>query len=94
MSRQSAVKIGIPSVANRGVPAVNDLGYGHLVFEVCDLYRAIEEVQRFGGDLQGEVTYFGTEKRPHMTVYARNTDNNILVLEQPSISGKRSLKWF
>lgn len=94
MSRQSAAKIDIPSVANRRVTAVNDLGFGHLVFEVCDLYQTIKEVQRFRGGLQGEVTNLGTEERPHLIVYARDTEDNILELEQPSIAGKRSMNWF
>lgn len=94
MSRQFAVKIYIPSVANWDVPAVNDLGYGHLVFEVCDLYQTIEEVQWFGGGLQGEVTNLGTEERPHLTAYVRDNEDEILELEQPSIAGKRSSNWF
>lgn len=70
-------------IVDRGVPAVNDTGYSHLAFEVCDLYQTIEQVQRFGGGLQGEVTNFGTEEWPHLIVYARDNEGNILELEQP-----------
>lgn len=74
------------TTAKRGVPVVNDPGFGHLAFEVRDLYETIEEVRRCGGSLQGEVTNFGTEERPHLIVYARDNEGNILELEQPSIT--------
>ena len=72
--------------AERGIPAVNDPGFGHLAFEVCDLQQTIEKVLRFGGGLQGEVTNFGSEERPQLIVYARDREGNILELEQPSTS--------
>ena len=72
------------TTCDRGVPAVNDPGYGHLAFEVCDLYQTIEKLLQFGGDLQGDVTNFGTEERPHLIVYARDREGNLLELEQPS----------
>lgn len=73
------------TTVERGFPAVNDPGYGHLAFEVPDLYQTIEEVKRFGGSLQGEVTNFGTEERPHLIIYARDSEGNILELEQITI---------
>ena len=73
------------TAGERGIPAVNDPGYGHIAFEVRDLYQTIELVQRFGGSLQGEVTNFGTEARPHLIVYARDLEGNILELEQPPV---------
>jgi glyoxylase I family protein len=77
------------TTADRGIPAVNDPGYGHLAFEVCDLYQTIEKLLWFGGALQGEVTNFGTEERPHLIVYARDREGNILELEQSSIGESR-----
>ncbi|MCJ8335739.1 MAG: VOC family protein [Epibacterium sp.] len=71
---------------DRGLPAVNEPGFGHLAFEVSDLYQTIDEVRRCGGDLQGQVTNFGTEERPHLIVYARDNEGNILELEQSSIT--------
>ena len=72
--------------AHRSRPAVNDPGYGHIAFEVCDLNETIEQVLRFGGALQGQITNFGTKERPHLIVYARDNEGNILELEQPSAS--------
>lgn len=73
------------ATGERGIPAVNDPGYGHMAFEVRDLYQTLELLQRFGGSLQGEVTNFGTEARPHLIVYARDREGNILELEQPPV---------
>lgn len=75
--------------APRGRPAVNDPGYGHLAFEVCDLTQTIDLVLRFGGALQGKVTNFGSEVQPYLIVYARDSEGNILELEQRSVSGRR-----
>ncbi|MEM7472937.1 MAG: VOC family protein [Pseudomonadota bacterium] len=69
---------------DRGLPAVNDPGFGHLAFDVSDLHQTIEKVLRSGGSLQGEVTNFGSEERPHLIVYARDCEGNILELEQSS----------
>lgn len=74
------------TITNRSLPAVNDPGYGHLAFEVRDVHLTIEKVLRFGGGLQGEVTNFGTEERPHLIVYVRDNEGNILELEQTSIA--------
>lgn len=63
-------------------PAVNDLGYAHLAFEVRDLQATIEKVLQSGGSMQGEVTNFGTQKQPHLIVYVRDPEGNILELEQ------------
>ena len=71
--------------AQRGLPAINDPGYGHLAFEVRDLHETVEHVLRFGGKLQGKVTNFGTDEQPHLIVYARDSEGNILELEQPSV---------
>ena len=68
---------------DRHVPAVNELGYGHLAFEVQNLDETIEKVLRFGGALQGQVTNFGTKEKPHLIVYMRDPEGNIFELEQP-----------
>lgn len=69
---------------NRGLPAVNEPGYGHLAFSVLDLDKTIERVLQLGGSMQGEVTNFGTEADPHLIVYVRDLEGNILELDQPN----------
>lgn len=69
--------------AKRGVPAVNDPGFGHIAFEVCNLHQTLENVLRFGGSLQGDVTNFESDEQPYWIVYARDPEGNILELEQP-----------
>lgn len=69
----------------RSVPTVNEPGYGHLAFGVLDLSQTIENVLRFGGALQGQITNFGTEENPHLIVYVRDLEGNILELEQFNI---------
>ncbi|WP_341367879.1 VOC family protein [Yoonia sp. BS5-3] len=69
---------------NRPKPAVNETGYGHLAFEVSNLSECVENVLRFGGSLQGEITNFGTSEIPLLIVYVRDPEGNILELEQPS----------
>lgn len=68
----------------RSLPAVNETGYGHLAFEVHDLDQTIRQILKLGGALQGETTNFGTEEAPHLIVYARDTEGNLLELEQSS----------
>ena len=68
----------------RGRPAVNEPGYAHLAFEVEDLQVIIGKVLRSGGSMQGEVTDFGTHQKPHLIVYMRDPEGNILELEQRS----------
>ena len=70
---------------NRGVPAVNEPGYGHLAISVLDLDKTLEKVLQFGGSLQGEVANFGTEEAPYLIVYVRDSEENILELDQPQI---------
>lgn len=69
---------------NRPNPAVNEPGFGHLAFEVSKLSENVENVLRFGGSLQGEITNFGTTKAPLLIVYMRDPEGNIMELEQPS----------
>ncbi|MDA7948075.1 MAG: VOC family protein [Hyphomicrobiaceae bacterium] len=68
----------------RRVPAVNELGYGHLAIEVQDLKATIEKVLRLEGSLLGQITDIGTEEKPHFVVYVRDPEGNILELEQLS----------
>ena len=66
----------------RDVPAVNELGYAHMAFEVGDVYASVESVLRSRGTLQGEVTNFGSYTRPHLIVYVRDLEGNVIELEQ------------
>ncbi len=69
---------------NRQKPEVNEPGYGHLALEVRNLSESVENVLRFGGSLQGEITNFGTSEVPLLIVYVRDPEGNILELEQTS----------
>lgn len=73
------------ATTNRSVPAVNEPGFGHLAISVPDLGKAVDDVLRSGGSLQGQVTNFGTEEEPHMIVYVRDSEGNILELDQPYV---------
>lgn len=68
---------------DRRPPAVNAPGFGHIAFAVSDLHATIDAVLGSGGTLQGQVTNFGTEERPHLILYVRDPEGNILELEQP-----------
>ncbi|NVK34004.1 MAG: glyoxalase/bleomycin resistance/dioxygenase family protein [Rhodobacteraceae bacterium] len=66
----------------RRLPMVNEPGYGHLAFEVRNLNETIKTVLQHGGALQGQITNFGTDAKPHLLVYVRDSEGNILELEQ------------
>ncbi len=66
----------------RPPPAVNELGFAHLAFDVGDLQATIEKVLQSGGSMQGEVINFGTQQQPYFVVYVRDPEGNILELEQ------------
>lgn len=68
---------------DKPAPSVNEPGYGHLAFEVSNVDQTVENVVRSGGELQGKVTNFGTRESPHLIVYVRDTEGNILELAQP-----------
>ncbi len=70
-------------MAERPAPEVNAPGFGHMALAVPDLAATVERVLRCGGSLQGEITDFGTQARPHLIVYLRDPEGNILELEQP-----------
>ena len=74
--------MGYVETVERPSPAVNERGYAHLAFEVEDLLATIGKVLQSGGSMQGEVTNFGTNKQPHLIVYVRDPEGNILELEQ------------
>lgn len=76
-------------VVERHTPAVNELGYAHIAFEVRDLQASIDKVLRSGGSLQGGVTNFGTDEKPHLILYVRDPEGNSLELEQ-SFSGEKA----
>ncbi len=69
--------------ADRRMSEVNEPGYGHLAFEVPDLMATVARVLECGGQLQGKTTNFGTETEPHLIVYVRDPEGNLLELEQP-----------
>ncbi len=71
---------------DRQRPSVNEPGFGHLAFEVCDLNETVQKVLQWGGSLQGEITNFGTAEKPVLIVYVRDPEGNIIELEQPPIS--------
>jgi catechol 2,3-dioxygenase-like lactoylglutathione lyase family enzyme len=68
--------------------AINETGYAHLAFEVLNLQDSIDRVLRLGGWLQGEVTNFGTQEEPHLIIYVRDPEGNVLELEQAFRSGE------
>lgn len=70
--------------AARGLPAVNDPGFGHIALVVPDLHATLDRVLQSGGALQGEVTNFGSPGRPLLIVYVRDPEGNLLELEQPA----------
>ncbi|MFN4100192.1 MAG: VOC family protein [Pararhodobacter sp.] len=63
--------------------AVNAPGYNHLSFAVADIHATCASILRAGGQIQGEITDFGTEGAPHLIVYMRDSEGNLLELEQP-----------
>lgn len=67
---------------DRPEPRVNEPGFGHLAFEVKNVEAKLAEIINAGGTLQGEITNFGTKSNPHLIVYVRDPEGNILELEQ------------
>jgi catechol 2,3-dioxygenase-like lactoylglutathione lyase family enzyme len=66
----------------RGLPKVNEPGYGHLSFQVDDIGNTISDIVEAGGSQIGEITDFGTPQKPYLIVYARDPEGNVLELEQ------------
>ena len=69
--------------ADRRMPEVDGPGFAHLAFEVPDLKATVARVLKSGGRLQGKTTNFGTETEPHLIIYVRDPEGNLLELEQP-----------
>jgi len=67
---------------DRAQPRVNEPGFSHLSFEVCDIGRTLTAIAEAGGGQVGEVTDFGSADNPLLIVYARDSEGNILELEQ------------
>ena len=67
---------------DRGAPAVNAPGFGHLSFDVPDIEAALEAALTAGGTRLGEITNLGSESAPCLCVYLRDPEGNILELEQ------------
>ncbi|MCV2889177.1 VOC family protein [Ruegeria aquimaris] len=66
----------------RGLPQVNEPGYGHLCFQTPDIHDAVRRTLRFGGALQGEITDIGAPDHPCLAVYLRDPEGNLLELEE------------
>ena len=86
-TRESFLEIlSFEKPVNREASAVNASGYAHIAFEVSDLKKTVTTVLKSGGSLQGEITNFGTEAKPHLIIYVRDPEGNVLELEQPFLS--------
>jgi catechol 2,3-dioxygenase-like lactoylglutathione lyase family enzyme len=68
---------------DRGRPQVNEPGFGHLSFQVPDIDSIRAEIIAAGGSQLGEITDFGPSDEPHLIIYMRDPEGNILELEQP-----------
>ncbi len=67
---------------DRGTPAVNDPGFGHLALLVKNLEESCADVLSCGGSMQGDVTNLGSEGAPILVVYVRDPEGNVIELEQ------------
>lgn len=67
---------------DRAPPAVNEAGYGHIAFEVMNIDATYAAIISGGGTAVGEITNFGTADTPHRIVYMRDSQGNILEIEQ------------
>lgn len=63
---------------------MNEPGYGHLSFQVGDIGNTISDIVEAGGSQIGEITDFGTPKKPYLIAYARDLEGNLVELEQKS----------
>ncbi len=69
----------------RGLPKVNEPGYGHLSFQIDDLNDILSKIIRACGSQIGQTTNFGTSEKPYLIAYARDPEGNVLELEQTSV---------
>ena len=67
---------------DRPVPAVNHPGFGHIAFEVDDVYNAHNTVKVNGGDLVGEIVTLTTKTGAKVTwCYMTDPEGNIIELQ-------------
>jgi predicted enzyme related to lactoylglutathione lyase len=63
-------------------PAVNRPGFGHIAFEVNDVYQARKEVETNGGGVIGEIVTLTTKVGSKVTwCYMTDPEGNILELQ-------------
>lgn len=70
------------AACDRGLPRVNEPGYGHLAFEVGDIRVIRDAILHAGGQDQGEITNLGSAHTPFLAVYMRDPEGNLIELEQ------------
>lgn len=64
-------------------PRVNELGFGHLSFQMDDISIVLSAIIDTGGERIGVITDFGTANKPFLIAYTRDPEGNVLELEQP-----------
>ena len=66
----------------RGLPAPNMTGLGHLAFGVDDVAQAVDLVAREGGSLAGEIVEVDVPGAGRLTfTYARDPEGNLIELQ-------------
>jgi catechol 2,3-dioxygenase-like lactoylglutathione lyase family enzyme len=66
-----------------GHAATNRCGYSHLAFDVSNVARALEKIERLGGGRVGKVVRAEIENVGHINfVYARDPEGNIIELQK------------
>ncbi|GAB5436217.1 VOC family protein [Falsiruegeria mediterranea] len=70
------------SPSDGAVGFANTPGYAHMAFDVCDLEATCDAITRAGGSALGEITNLGTDENPHLAVYMRDPEGNIIELGQ------------
>ncbi|MGG6893691.1 VOC family protein [Rhizobium sp. BR 315] len=68
---------------DRSLPRVNELGFGHLSFQMEDIGIVLSAITNAGGSQIGEITDFGTSDKPFLIAYTRDPEGNVVELEQP-----------
>lgn len=63
-------------------PAANRKGFGHIAFQVDDLYQILEKLEQFGGKKHGEIVEKQVEGVGMLTfTYALDPEENIIELQ-------------
>ncbi|MDN2579447.1 VOC family protein [Aquibium sp. ELW1220] len=70
------------ATCDRGLPRVNEPGYGHIAFEVGDIRAIRDGILNAGGQDQGEITNLGSVRTPFLAIYMRDPEGNLIELEQ------------